>query len=87
MFGARIRVRLPDDWTSELGRYDIWGDVYTATLHDRRYTALYRFHGPNIDEAIALAESADYFESMEVINRSPTTVTEHAMVQIGRAHV
>lgn len=80
MFGVRIRVRLPDDWTSELGQYDIWGDVYTATLHDRRYTALYRFHGPNIDKAVALAKSADYFESVEVVDRGPTTSTEHAMV-------
>lgn len=80
MFGARIRVRLPDDWISELGRLEIRGDVYTATLHERRYTALYRFRGPNVDEAIDLVESAPYSESIEVVDRGRTGETEHAMV-------
>jgi predicted DNA binding protein len=80
MFGARIRVRLVDDWTSELGRLDVWGDVYTATLHERRYTALYRFRGPRVDEALALAEGAPYFDSVEVVDRGHTGDTEHATV-------
>ena len=80
MFGARIRIRIPDDWTAELGQLNISGDVYTATLHERRYTALYRFRGPNVDEAVALAESAKYFESVEVVDRGTTGTTDHAMV-------
>ncbi|WP_323674536.1 helix-turn-helix domain-containing protein [Halorubellus sp. PRR65] len=82
MFGVRIRVRLPDDWTSSLGRHDIWGSVYTATLHDRRYTALYRFRGPSVDEAVSLAESADYFETVDVVERGTTGRNEHAMVLV-----
>jgi len=80
MFGVRIRVRLPDDWTAELGRIDVRGDVYTATLHERRYTALYRFRGRNLDEAVSLAESAEYFESVEVIDRGARGTTNHAIV-------
>ncbi|SFL46012.1 Predicted DNA binding protein, contains HTH domain [Halogranum rubrum] len=80
MFGARIRVHLSDDWTAELGQYDIRGDVYTATLHERQYTALYRFRGNNIDKAVELAESADYFKSVEVIDRGTNGSASYAIV-------
>lgn len=73
-------MQLSDDWTSELGRLDIRGDVYTATLHERQYTALYRFRGENIDEALELAESAPYFQSVEVIDRGTKGATNHAVV-------
>lgn len=78
MFGARIRVELPDDWTAELGRHDIWGNVYTATLHDRRYTALYQFRGPDVDPAIQLVSSTDYFESTEVVKRGTVGTVDQA---------
>lgn len=67
MLTVRLSVRYPDDWTEEIGRLGVGGDIYTATLHEREYMGLIRLHGEDLDEALPLIEEASYHESVEVV--------------------
>ncbi|MFC4551929.1 MULTISPECIES: helix-turn-helix domain-containing protein [Halorussus] len=67
MLTARISVRYPDDWTEEIGRLGVSGDIYTATLHQREYMGLIRIRGERLDESLELIREAPYHESVEVV--------------------
>lgn len=67
MLTARLSVRYPDDWTEEIGRLGVSGDIYTATLHEREYMGLIRLQGETLDEALDLIRTAPYHERVEVI--------------------
>ena len=67
MLTARLGVRYPDDWTEEIGRLGVSGDIYTATLHEQEYMGLIRLQGETLDEALDLIRAAPYHESVEVV--------------------
>ncbi|PSP57114.1 hypothetical protein BRC82_00755 [Halobacteriales archaeon QS_1_67_19] len=68
MLTARLGVTYPDDWTEQIGRLGVRGDIYTATLHEREYMGLIRLRGESLDEALELVRSASYHERVEVIH-------------------
>lgn len=88
MLTARLSVRYPDDWTEEIGRLGVSGDIYTATLHEREYMGLIRLQGETLDEALDLILAAPYHESVEVVqhdrpsDESPTSDDEQATVLV-----
>lgn len=69
MLTARLGIRYPDDWTTEIGALGVVGDIYTATLHKRHYIGLIRLQGgvDEVEEALALVHEADYHTSVEVV--------------------
>lgn len=67
MLTVRLGVQYPDDWTEEIGRLGVSGDIYTATLHEREYMGLIRLQGETLDEALDLIRTAPYHESVEVV--------------------
>jgi DUF2075 family protein len=64
MLTARLGVRYPSDWTEEIGRLGVSGDIYTATLHEREYMGLIRLQGDTLDEALDLVRTASYHETV-----------------------
>jgi predicted DNA binding protein len=67
MLTARLSVRYPGDWTEQIGRLGVNGDIYTATLHEREYMGLIRLQGETLDEALDLIREAPYHERVEVV--------------------
>ena len=69
MLTARLGIRYPDDWTTDIGALGVEGDIYTATLHKRHYIGLIRLKGgiTEIEEALTLVHSAVYHTSVEVV--------------------
>lgn len=75
MLTARVSVAYRDDWTEAIGDLEIGGDIYTATLHRRRYMGLLRLYGDRVEEALALVHDADYHESVDVVGRTKRSAT------------
>lgn len=67
MLTARLSVRYPDDWTEDIGRLGVSGDIYTATLHEREYMGLIRLRGERLDESLDLVRTASYHERVDVV--------------------
>ena len=63
MLNVKIQVEYEDDWTAELGQYDVSGQFLTSTYRDRRYIGLL---------AMDTAE-ADFDPVLETIRGHPTT--------------
>lgn len=69
MLTARLGVRYPDDWTTDIGALGVVGDIYTATLHKRHYIGLIRLQGgvTEVAEALELVQNAAYHTDVEVV--------------------
>lgn len=91
MLTARLSVRYPGDWTEEIGRLGVSGDIYTATLHEREYMGLIRLGGETLDEALELIRTAPYHEHFEIVQHdripSGTTNGEERATVLVTAHL
>lgn len=69
MLSARLGIRYPDDWTTDIGALGVVGDIYTATLHKRHYIGLIRLQGgvTEIEEALELVTNAEYHTNVDVV--------------------
>lgn len=75
MITARVSVSYTDDWTETIGELGVEGDIYTATLHRRRYKGFLRLYGDKVEEALELVHDAGYHEAVDVVGRDEGRAT------------
>lgn len=80
MLSARLRVQVPDDWTERIGRLDVQGDIFTATLVDTYYKGLIRIYGTDVSEGIDIIESEPAHTEVNVIEHSDDGRQEYALI-------
>lgn len=82
MLTARLGIRYPDDWTTDIGALGVDGDIYTATLHKRHYIGLIRLHGgvQEVEQALIFVRDAVYHTSVDVVQHR--VGTDHSAASI-----
>ncbi|RQH01371.1 helix-turn-helix domain-containing protein [Natrarchaeobius oligotrophus] len=77
---VRLRIRMEGDWTEQVGRYDIQGDIFTASLVDTHYTGLIRLYGEDVAKGIELIRDASYHVRVDVIERALDVKHKYAVL-------
>ena len=69
MLTARMRVHYENDWTAELGAYDVFGEFLASTFRNRRYIGLITLDAASLDEVLSLIEGHHTITSVDVVER------------------